>query len=299
MASETQPIGQQDRIPGMSAQTPTVLLVNGDANCSNRCFGMLDQLGYRYDHASRAREALDKIAKDSTIQILMTEVESPSCQGMNLIEEARVRIGGRRALATVMYAQNITTEIAVKGLHVGAVDLLSKPLDQEACSNAMRRAMRYLTARRPANDGVDMSLFAQQMSRLMNAFEMQGGVPGAIGEITSKQIRATLQNLIATRGMRTRYFPSDLFADPAWDILLDLTRARLEGQEVSVSSVCIAASVPMSTALRWVRQMTDGGLLRRWTDPKDRRRDLIALTDTTAAHMREYLGAVHAAIQKI
>lgn len=55
----------------------------------------------------------------------------------------------------------------------------------------------------------------------------------------------------------------------------------------------------MSTALRWVRQMTEAGLLRRWTDPKDRRRDLIALTDSTAAHMRDYLSAVHAMIQKI
>ena len=80
---------------------------------------------------------------------------------------------------------------------------------------------------------------------------------------------------------------------------LDLSRAKLEGQQVSVSSVCIAASVPMSTALRWVRQMTDAGLLRRWTDPKDRRRDLIALTDATAGHMREYLSQAHAILQKL
>lgn len=62
---------------------------------------------------------------------------------------------------------------------------------------------------------------------------------------------------------------------------------------MSVSSVCIAASVPMSTALRWVKQMTDANLLRRWTDPKDRRRDLIALTEPTADRMREYLAMVH------
>jgi hypothetical protein len=110
---------------------------------------------------------------------------------------------------------------------------------------------------------------------------------------SDQEIAATLRAIIGARGLRNRFFPGQIFADPAWDILLDLTRAKLEGQQVSVSSVCIAASVPMSTALRWVKQMTDSSLLRRWTDPNDRRRDLIALTDVTADRMREYLALVH------
>ena len=116
---------------------------------------------------------------------------------------------------------------------------------------------------------------------------------------TDQQIGTTLRAIINIRGLRTRYFPSQIFADPAWDILLDLTRAKLDGQQVSVSSVCIAASVPMSTALRWVKQMTDAGLLLRWTDPKDRRRDLIALTETTAGHMRDYLAVVHKTLRAL
>jgi hypothetical protein len=44
--------------------------------------------------------------------------------------------------------------------------------------------------------------------------------------------------------MREQFFGPDLFADPAWDILLDLYAARLEQQRVAVSSLCIAAAVP-------------------------------------------------------
>jgi DNA-binding MarR family transcriptional regulator len=116
---------------------------------------------------------------------------------------------------------------------------------------------------------------------------------------TGEEISTTLRTIIASRGLRNRFFPNEMFADPAWDILLDLARADADSQQVSVSSACIAASVPMSTALRWVRLMTEAGLLNRWTDPKDRRRDLIALTDKTASSMRDYLAAVHMMLKKV
>jgi hypothetical protein len=78
-----------------------------------------------------------------------------------------------------------------------------------------------------------------------------------------------LREIIKLRRMRERYFPPDLFADPAWDILLDLKAARQEGQHVSVSSLCIAAAVPPTTALRWITAMTESGMLVRRQDPAD------------------------------
>lgn len=277
---------------------PTVLLINEDPGCAATCCNLLDELGYRYTKAFRTREALEKIGGDPSIEIVLIDVDIPTFDSFRLIEEARARLIGGRALAPIILAGKASAEIAIKGLHVEAVDLLCRPLELEACSKALRRAMRYLSSRRRTAEGSQMTHFTQRLGELVAALEGKGAVQDAGGPLTTKQMSATLQRLIATRGLRGRYFPNELFADPAWDILLDLTRAKLEGQQVSVSSVCIAASVPMSTALRWVRQMTEAGLLRRWTDPKDRRRDLIALTDATAAHMQEYLGMVHAMSQK-
>jgi len=48
--------------------------------------------------------------------------------------------------------------------------------------------------------------------------------------------------------MRARYFRDELFADPAWDMLLDLLQAEIAQLRVPVSSLCIAASVPATTA---------------------------------------------------
>lgn len=278
---------------------PSVLVIDDDPHCVTHCASMLEDLGYRHHCATTAREALEHIGRDPTIQIMLADMQMPSMDGFVLIEEARARISGNKPIAAIMLTEKATAELAIKGLHVEAVDLLCKPLEFDAYSMALRRAMRYLTARRPSADGASMSNFSQQLARLVSVLEGKSLEPKLEGKLTDKEIGTTLRTIIGSRSLRSRFFPSELFADPAWDILLDLTRAKLDGQQVSVSSVCIAASVPMSTALRWVRQMVDAGLLRRWTDPKDRRRDLIALTDTTAGHMGEYLSAVHAMIQKI
>lgn len=97
-----------------------------------------------------------------------------------------------------------------------------------------------------------------------------------------------IRRIIRQRRTRDRYFESELFADAAWDILLDLTAARAEHRRVSVTSLCVAAAVPATTALRWIAQMTDMGLLVREQDDEDRRRAFIALSDSAAESMALY-----------
>jgi hypothetical protein len=104
-------------------------------------------------------------------------------------------------------------------------------------------------------------------------------------DVTAEMVR----QMIKLRRLRDNYFDASLFADPAWDILLDLMAARLEGQPISVSSLCIAAAVPATTALRWISAMTESGLLVREQDPDDARRVFIALSEDAAASLYQYL----------
>lgn len=97
-----------------------------------------------------------------------------------------------------------------------------------------------------------------------------------------------VRGIIRQRGLRARFFAGDLFADPAWDMLLDLTAARAERRRVSVSSLCLASGVPPTTALRWIGWLTEAGLLERAEDETDRRRAFIALTDKAAEAMARY-----------
>jgi len=97
-----------------------------------------------------------------------------------------------------------------------------------------------------------------------------------------------VRTMIRHRQLRARFFDGELFADPAWDMLLDLTAARAEHTRVSVTSLCIASGVPPTTALRWISQMTQAGLLERVEDESDRRRAFIALSAPAADGMARY-----------
>ena len=97
-----------------------------------------------------------------------------------------------------------------------------------------------------------------------------------------------VRQIIRHRQARARFFDGDLFADPAWDMLLDLTASRGEGRPVSVTSLCIASGVPATTALRWVKQMVAIGLFERNEDTSDRRRAFIELSEKAADAMARY-----------
>lgn len=126
-----------------------------------------------------------------------------------------------------------------------------------------------------------------QVEDVRPSFTAEPGEPASSALPTATELR----DILRLRRLRNRFFDSSLFADPAWDMLLDLMAARLEEEEVSVSSLCIAAAVPSTTALRWIRTMTDLGLFHRRADPKDGRRIYVSLTDPAARAMAGYLAA--------
>jgi hypothetical protein len=101
-----------------------------------------------------------------------------------------------------------------------------------------------------------------------------------------------VRQVIANRQARARFFDAELFGDPAWDMLLDLTAAHGEGTQVSVTSLCIAAAVPATTALRWLTQMVESGIFVRVPDPADRRRAFIALSDRSLTGMAGYFASL-------
>lgn len=94
--------------------------------------------------------------------------------------------------------------------------------------------------------------------------------------------------VIRQRRLREEMFDAELFADPAWDMMLDLYAAKLERHRVAVSSLCIAAAVPATTALRWIKSLSDQGLFERHDDPHDGRRIFVALSDRATQAMHRY-----------
>lgn len=90
------------------------------------------------------------------------------------------------------------------------------------------------------------------------------------------------------RQRRVKYFSADLFGEPGWDILLDLYVAEKQNLDVSVTSACIGANVPSTTALRWLQLLEERGLLERKNDNRDQRRTFIRLSPGGYSRMTAY-----------
>jgi hypothetical protein len=153
----------------------------------------------------------------------------------------------------------------------------------------LRAARPEAAGLRERSDGPAMmsalSIEAARIAEALARLAADSGLPETLIPVEA----STIRRLIRLRRDRERFFPAELFADPAWDMLLDLAAARLEGQRVSVSSLCIAAAVPTTTALRWVRTLSESGLFERHMDKSDMRRTWIGLSDAAAAGMLAWL----------
>ena len=104
------------------------------------------------------------------------------------------------------------------------------------------------------------------------------------------------RSLIGLCSARQHFFPDGLFSDPAWDMLLDLTHARLSEKRISVSSLCIAARVPATTALRRIGDLVNEGLVTRIRDENDGRRVFVELTEDGFSRMMAYIENIRGAL---
>lgn len=101
------------------------------------------------------------------------------------------------------------------------------------------------------------------------------------------RVRRLRESVMAAR------FGSDIFSDPAWDIILDLYIHNSRNQDVSVTSVCAASMVPITTALRYITVLSERGLIERTRNPKDGRSYLLRLSAAGLQAIEDFLSNVH------
>lgn len=125
------------------------------------------------------------------------------------------------------------------------------------------------------------------------ALDMRRGQPTErAGRFLQKDRLQIVNAFLYGRRLRTRYFDQHLFFDPAWSILIDLYRAELTGEQLSVSSVCYGSGVAETTALRYVRLLELRGFIERKPDPKDRRRFFLGLHRSAFEKLDRYFADV-------
>lgn len=122
----------------------------------------------------------------------------------------------------------------------------------------------------------------------LNDLAMQVRGVEADTTVTPQQVRSILQARIC----RQEFLKAGLFAEPAWDMLLELFARELEHQRIAVSKLCDASGVPEATAHRWIDNLEEEGLIIRSGDQFDRRRIWITLSPKGSAAMKSYFATL-------
>lgn len=141
-----------------------------------------------------------------------------------------------------------------------------------------------------SNIAEDLAKLTERAQRLIGASSQQEELATSTASSITKQSSAKLiRKILRARDQRSQEFPGDLFADPAWDMLLELYWLELEQHRASVSRACKAARVPATTALRWLKTLETRGFIRRDEDPYDGRRVFVSLTPDARQAMQRYV----------
>lgn len=249
-------------------------------------------------------------ATDAPVLLVEAEGADPDALAAALPQIATLA----RARPTVVAFEESQIDLVAAHLLDGQVQLLCRPAPIERLA-ALALALRIVAsgpdhlgeneAARLARLTAEVARIAEALARLAREEPLPDDAakvadrdlgygappPDAAEPVDPKAIR----RLLRARRLRDRQFGTGLFEDPAWDMMLDLFAAHHEGREVSVSSLCIAAAVAPTTALRWIGRMVAAGLFVRRADPADRRRALMTLSDRGRSGMTAFHTALAAA----
>lgn len=280
---------------------PSVLVLADSDVGAARARRSAERAGCRISDAVGIEEALERLDWQVAVDAVMVEIEHDHGDALDRLLDRLNADGQAGRHGSVISAPPGLIDIVAARIPHARVQQLCGASEIERVTAvalaAARRPARLHDVRRAEAPG-QLQQLSEEVGRIANilASLSEDTVAAAPkpknGEADGEPGAAAIRAIIRARRLRDHYFKAEFFADPAWDMLLDLMAARQEKKGVAVSSLCIAAAVPPTTALRWIKTLTDHGLLVRSADPRDGRRVYIELSDEAAAGLSAYFKAL-------
>ena len=240
-----------------SAPSVDVLVVDDDLDSIEELVECLVKAGLSCRAASDGWSALRLMAEGLRAGIVVSDLRMPELDGVQFAERLNRFADGARP-EIIFVSGNAGFDDAVAALRLGARDLLTKPVDGPRLVRAVKSA---------------------QLARQMRQRQETATTDGEEAASPTERRRAALRDVKAMRRTRSSLFPTELFSDPCWEMLLDLYDAQLTGAEVTVTSLGAASGVPLTTALRRMDELQRHNLIERSDDAGDRRRTIIRLSE--------------------
>jgi DNA-binding MarR family transcriptional regulator len=158
------------------------------------------------------------------------------------------------------------------------------PMEDKILANRLKSIAAELVG---ISKNVENGALGQPLGPLM--FEALGDANTDLVGGQDIELARYAESLYQERRRRSRFFSPHLFAEPAWDILLDLFVNGVRNRAISITSACIAGGIPPTTGLRWLGLLEKEGLIVRETSDDDARVTWVRLSDDGMNVMRNYI----------
>lgn len=280
-----------------------VLIVSDTTEARARACSTIALSGLRNAGAVSISEACDRLANQARASAVWIEIEASDPALAATLDRVADDVNHQRFSAVLSVRSDLLSHVEAHALGSN-IDVIVDADETErtaALALAMARDQTFSVNEASTDKSAvrlrqlsdEVSRIAATLARLSTGPAVNAPTPrfasaDDIPEVSLDTVRA----VIRARRLRSRFFREDLFADPAWDMLLDLLQAEITKLRVPVSSLCIAAAVPATTALRWLKTMVQEGIFLRQADPHDGRRVFVELAPETSHALRRYFAEV-------
>jgi hypothetical protein len=287
------------------SDNPPILVGASSQAAMARAERTIGSAGWRVGGRMTLESARDRIERQVAASAVWLELDCDGGAQMDKVLDCVARNASDGRFAAIVSATAELIDPIAARLDESAVELIVDADDAQratALALAMARASMPQRLSDIASDqsAARLRQLSDEVSRIAATLARLSSGPGPAARSVEGPARMeapevsaeTVRGIIRARRLRARYFPEELFADPAWDMLLDLLQAEIAHLRVPVSSLCIAAAVPATTALRWLKAMVGQGIFVRRADPHDGRRVFVELAPEASQSLRRFFAEI-------
>jgi DNA-binding NtrC family response regulator len=129
-------------------QRARILLADDEINLRKVLGAILTRDGYEVVEAADGEQALDQVAANEHLAVLITDLRMPKLDGMGVLRKV---VADHPELPVIMITAHGSVDSAVEAVKLGAFDYIEKPFEQTQIRQVVQKAVktRELNARAP------------------------------------------------------------------------------------------------------------------------------------------------------
>lgn len=161
---------------------PTILIVD-DTPDNLMLLSQLFKGEYRVRLAQTGAKALEFVTSDDPPDLVLLDVMMPQMDGFEVARAMREHPSSE-TIPIIFVTAMASSDARLKGLDLGAVDYITKPIDPETLKPRVRNFMRYVQLRRDLQAEYDSMVEAAQLREdveRITRHDLKGPLAGALG----------------------------------------------------------------------------------------------------------------------